>query len=109
MLIVGVGLVHAVSIILPGLSMKVLVCVVLVVFGAQQGTALPDGPPVAACSNGFTPQHDTHVPQSSMIPFNLDLSDFPVSSSSDSMYYVPGVTYSCELFSMTCVAVALML
>ena len=55
-------------------------------------SAHPTGAPTTACST-FRPNHGVNLPQSSVSPYLLDLSEFAVASS---FVYNPGQQYSSE-------------
>ena len=53
-----------------------------------------DGAPAEACAT-LTPQHPGTVPQTSDVPYTIDLSSFG-NAGSDGYFYEPGRSYQCE-------------
>ena len=61
----------------------------------------PSGAPAEACSS-LTPMHGDHAPQTSDIPFMIDISNFE-SSEEGCYYYQPGETYNSKLLTVVLV------
>ena len=53
----------------------------------------PEGAPAAACGT-LTQEHGSNTPQTSAIPYQIDLSVFD--RGSGDFFYIPDTTYSCK-------------
>ena len=79
------------------MQMKVDLCIVVVMVLATLNSVqgMPNGAPSAACEN-LTPQHGTDGPTIAPSLYTILTDPFNTISSSDSLYYTPGQTYTCE-------------
>lgn len=63
-------------------------------------TARAGGAPAEACDT-LTPQHSPNSPQTSAVPYVIDLEQF--SDESGNLLYSPGQTYTCEFTCTLCI------
>ena len=66
---------------------------VVAAYGAYFANAYPRGAPTEACES-LMPQHDTHSPQSSEVPYVIDLDQF---KSGGSYVYTPEKSYTSKI------------
>ena len=74
-------------------------CIVFFVCCVQVNNGYPSGAPAESCST-LTPNHGDHQPQTSPIPYMIDISEFR-DATNDCYYYTPGETYNSK--ECTCI------